>query len=272
MALHPHADGASLHLPRILCLHGGGTNSRIFRMQCRSFNHVLGRQFRFVFAEAPFPSRPGPDVTAVYAKFGPFRTWTRPTKDDEDQELCAAEATSMIRASIVTAIREDSDLGATGEVIGVLGFSQGARVAASLLHNQQLREERPSSDTTWDIPIFRFGVLIAGRGRLLWLTPDELMPVGFVAPLQLVSKPLQLLDDRESWENCSMQSKVRSSTIHVHGLSDAGLQFHRLLLEWCCLPAKSVVVEWQGGHNVPIKTKDVSRVGEEMLRLAELQV
>ncbi|KAM4067953.1 serine hydrolase (FSH1) domain-containing protein [Hirsutella rhossiliensis] len=178
MALGSEGSDSSLHFPRILCLHGGGTNARIFRMQCRAFKYHLGSEFRFVFA-APFPARPGPDVTAVYSNCGPFRGWLRPVDETEDQDFYAAEASMLIQNSINTATIADNHLGATGEVVGVLGF---ARIAASLLYNQQLRcqqldggsEMKTNSVMNW--PNFRFAVLLAGRGRLVWLMPDVPMP------------------------------------------------------------------------------------------------
>jgi hypothetical protein len=53
-------EEATLYLPRILCLHGGGTNAKIFRAQCRVLRAELGSKFRLCFAEAPFSSQPGP--------------------------------------------------------------------------------------------------------------------------------------------------------------------------------------------------------------------
>lgn len=53
-------DVGTLHLPRILCLHGGGTNAKIFHAQCRVLRAELKGIFRLCFAEAPFPSKPGP--------------------------------------------------------------------------------------------------------------------------------------------------------------------------------------------------------------------
>ncbi|KXJ86440.1 hypothetical protein Micbo1qcDRAFT_168476, partial [Microdochium bolleyi] len=77
--------------PRILCLHGGGTNARIFRAQCRALSRSLAPHFRLVYADAPFLSDdPGPDVLSVYAGCGPFKRWLRwkpeqpaPSSDEE---------------------------------------------------------------------------------------------------------------------------------------------------------------------------------------------
>src|SRR4051812_12020558 len=76
----PPPDPSTLHLPRILMLHGGGTNSRIFHMQCRSLDYHLKSPFRTVYVEAPLPSTAGPDVLTVYASCGPFKRWVVTTE------------------------------------------------------------------------------------------------------------------------------------------------------------------------------------------------
>ncbi|KAF4589048.1 citrinin biosynthesis oxidoreductase CtnB [Ophiocordyceps camponoti-floridani] len=262
MTLAYKDNDLTIHLPRILCLHGGGTNARIFRMQTRAFKHHIGQQFRFVFAQAPFPSKPGPDVTSVYSEYGPFRSWLRPYREGEDAEKCGAEASDLICESIANAIREDDELGATGDVVGVLGFSQGARMAASLLYNQQLGA---STIVRW--PKFRFAVLLAGRGKLVWLMPDLPRPEGVVDPIQPVgAMPVDM--DAPGWDDLKLRDKLQLPTVHVHGLTDDGLPFHRQLVLRYCLPGSSTVIEWQGEHRVPIKTKDVRPVVEQMVRLA----
>jgi hypothetical protein len=62
-------ENPELGLPRILCLHGGGTNARIFRAQCCALINQLRHEFRLVFAQAPFNSEAGPDVLSVYSEW-----------------------------------------------------------------------------------------------------------------------------------------------------------------------------------------------------------
>jgi predicted esterase len=124
-------DADTLHRPRILCLHGGGSNSRVFRFQCRALIAQLQPKFRFCFVDAPFLSSPGPDVVPTYQNYGPFRRWLRwhPDHPEVDHDT----ASRAILRSITVAMQEDDRSGATGEWIGLLGFSQGAKIAASLL-------------------------------------------------------------------------------------------------------------------------------------------
>ncbi|KAK0713574.1 serine hydrolase-domain-containing protein [Lasiosphaeria miniovina] len=230
---------STLYLPRILCLHGGGSNARIFRAQCRALRSQLTPTFRLVFADAPFFSDPGPDVESVYASWGPFRSWLTPQVPFEQQHGFDAE---RVDASIRDAIAQDDGLGAMGPVVGVLGFSQGARMAASLLFRQQMHGSQGL--TFGDARIeFRFAVLLAGRGPLLFPWPSP----GYV-------------DTREAL--------LHLPTVHVHGLGDVGIRMHRELLRRCCEKGTARLVEWEGGHRVPIKTRDVAAVVDEMLHAA----
>lgn len=231
----------SLDLPRILCLHGGGTNARIFRAQCRVIRVHLADSFRLVFADAPFPSQAGPDVTPVYGDWGPFRAWLpMPAMKELDVD--------KIDECIAAAMGADDRAGATGPWVGLLGFSQGARVAASLLLRQQRHNQ--SLPSSWaqkcggenSSPGYRFAVLLAGRGPLMDMGAegDNMRPE---------SDLLQL------------------PTIHVHGLRDPGIEMHRDLLR-CCLDSSARLVEWDGDHRVTITTKDVSAVVAEIQDLA----
>ncbi|CAI7653001.1 unnamed protein product [Penicillium glandicola] len=231
-----HADPA-LDLPRILCLHGGGTNAHIFRAQCRVIRAHLADSFRLVFADGPFYFQAGPDVTPVYSDWGPFRAWLpRPGIKELDVD--------RIDECIFAAMAADDQAGATGEWVGLMGFSQGAGVAASLLLRQQRYNESLAS--TWGLgcsaknpsPGYRFAVLLAGRGPL--------MDMGSVGD--------------NTWSKSDL---LQLPTIHVHGLRDPGIEMHRDLLR-CCLESSTRLVEWDGNHRVPVTTKDVSAVVAEI--------
>lgn len=231
----------TLGLPRILCLHGGGTNARIFRAQCRMIRLHLAGSFRLVFADASFPSQPGPDVTSVYGDWGPFRAWLPlPTME------CVVD---KIDESITSTMRADNQAGASGPWVGLLGFSQGARVAASLLmrqqrHNQNMSSSQGQNSCASEISSlgYRFAVLIAGSGPLI----DMCVGCDNTRPK---SDLLQL------------------PTIHVHGLRDPGIEMHRDLLH-CCLSSTVRLVEWDGDHRVPLTTTDVSKVVAEIYDVA----
>lgn len=240
---------STLHLPRIICLHGGGTNARIFYAQCRVLRLQLAAHFRLVFVDAPFMSGvPGPDVASVYADWGPFRSWIR---IDAARETLVGEAAAQklpeytaVEQAIQSAMREDDKLGATGPWAGLLGFSQGAKLAGALLLRQQRRTATVSGvndqSESQGLPNYRFAVLMAGRGPPLFL--DTPKASGF---------PI-----------------LHYPTIHVHGTRDQGITFHRELLQLYCVNESATLVEWDGNHRVPIKTKDVAAVVAAILKVA----
>ncbi|KAI5361720.1 Putative serine hydrolase FSH, alpha/Beta hydrolase [Septoria linicola] len=246
--------------PRILCLHGGGVNSEVFRLQCRSLIKHMGTDFRFVFADGPWFCDPGPGIVPVYQDYGPFRRWLRwlpdqPCLDDE-------AATEEIFYELERCKCEDDQRGATGEWVGLLGFSQGAKLAASLLYDQQIRREKFGHDTTAagsaSTTNYRFAVLLAGRNPLVSFGEYSRSPA--LVPAGGLSEGFEY--DRQS------PHILRLPTLHVHGLGDAGLHLHRRLREQYCDPDTSEVVEWDGDHRVPIKWKDVQPIKEWVDKIA----
>lgn len=249
---------STLHHPRILCLHGGGTNARIFRMQCRVLERNLRSHFRFVYADAPFTACPGPDVTSAYKEYGPFKAWLRVHPDDPVQDV--HDIVDNIGESLSNAQDADDRLGATGEWVAILGFSQGAKLAASILANQQELERRGQMHAAR--PDFRFAVLLAGRGPLVWLHPELSMPLSLVDAAQCTTEVPEVFVD-------PMRDRLRIPTIHVHGLDDPNILLHRRLLRQYCDPRAVAVVEWEGSHRVPIKARDVQPVVQQIILAAE---
>ena len=168
-----------------------------------------------------------------------------------------------IEAAIEAAMAEDDRKGATGEWVGVLGFSQGATVAGSLLLRQQGRADsrRKGSGRLAGVR-FRFGILIAGSAPLVSLEPERgFRPrLGDAAQLSRTSVP--------PWEGRRGEHVLRLPTMHIHGTRDPGLERHRQLLEQYCEEGSTRLVEWDGHHKVPIKKTDVAAVVEQVLHVA----
>ncbi|MCJ1460145.1 hypothetical protein MMC28_010524 [Mycoblastus sanguinarius] len=248
-------SNSTLSLPRLLCLHGGGTNARIFHCQTRALRAQLNPYFRLCFADAPFVCQSaGPDITTVYETFKPFRRWLRWLT--VHPEIETKTAVKEVEAAIEAAITEDNAKGATGEWVGILGFSQGAKVAGSLLLRQQGRADRGERSRVR----FKFAVLMAGSGPLVSLEPDSgvLPGLGDAAQIKGVTP----------WEGMNGEHILRLPTIHVHGIGDPGLELHRQLLEQYCEQGSARLVEWDGNHRVPIKKNDVAAVVEQILDVA----
>ncbi|EUC33004.1 hypothetical protein COCCADRAFT_37122 [Bipolaris zeicola 26-R-13] len=256
--------------PRILCLHGGGVNAAIFEAQARCLIRHLQHSFRLVWVDAPFFCDPHPDVVDVYSSYAPFRRWLRwlPSHPELDEETCIEEIGYAMR----TAMQNDDAAGGTGEWVGLMGFSQGAKLSASLLLEQQARENEakkrgPAAPITPGLTGFpdikwRFGVLLAGRAPLSNLNPRLLTSKTLVSAGKI----------SEGFEFCKEvdeEATLRVPTLHVHGLADPGLELHRKLLNEYCEKGTATLVEWPGAHRVPIKSVDVDPVVAAIYDLAE---
>lgn len=237
----------SLHKPRILCLHGGGSNSRIFQISARVLQAKLADHARFVYADAPFFASSGPLTTGAFRHWGPFRAWLPPAlgvgpgkgqgvesidEDPEDVELVVEKIDQSLR----TAMEEDDRVGGTGPWVGLLGFSQGAKIAASLILRQQYEHDhgQPAS-----LPAFRFAVLIAGPAPFVSLLPSP----SYAIPRQK-----------------SITSMVRVPTVHVYGTHDSVLLSQDEWLYYGCSADSRKLFTWDGDHFVPTKTSDVAAV------------
>ncbi|KAF7563960.1 hypothetical protein G7046_g89 [Stylonectria norvegica] len=252
-----HSNGqATLHLPRILCLHGGGVNADVFRVQCRAIIARLKEAFRLVFVNGPFLSAPHPSIVSVYGDHGPFRRWLRwqPDHPEIDGESAAEE----IWYQCQEAMRADPG---TGDWVGILGFSQGAKIAAGLLWTQQKVAERFGENESQTH--FKFGVMMAGRGPLLMFDSRLDRP-------RHVGDAGQLSSEFADWpEKNNGEHVLAIPTLHVHGLRDPGLEEHRRLMETYCEAGSTRLVEWDGAHRLPIKMHDVEAVVTQILELAE---
>lgn len=261
-------DLQTLQLPRILCLHGGGTNAAVFRIQCRVLESMLRSQFRLCYAEAPFLSAPHPAIVSVYHDMGPFKSWLRMNPKDENNALNshdhadvlreANETARRIRDSLSSAMEADDSCGATGDWIGVFGFSQGAEMAGSVLLSQQLQ---PQGLKGW--PLFRLGVLITGREPLVWLVDGVQVPLGLVHAAESIFVTFQDVPPVPT------QNLLQAPNLHVHGLADPGLEMHRQMFHMACSPESGRVLEWEGDHRIPIKTTDATSLTEAISLLRD---
>ncbi|KAK4960413.1 hypothetical protein LTR10_003308 [Elasticomyces elasticus] len=232
----------TLHLPRVLAFHGGGTNPQIFKLQCRALTKALQTSFRFVYVRAPYSSQPGPDVRTHFADKAPFLAWLRWSYKDGAKMPMPGEAVDAIHRNIKAAMDLDDARGATGEwqyCLRVLG-----------------REASPH------LPCFGFAVLIAGRSPLIWLDAESKVPRGLIDAGTLsraVPTDLELVPRDE---------RLVMPTLHVHGLKDPGLKLHLEMLDGCCDEGSVDVMEWEGAHQVPIKSVDVAALAQAILSLA----
>lgn len=200
------------------------------------------------------------DVVSVYSTFGPFHRWLR--SEPEHPNIDPKAATDMIQKSLYDAMKEDDHRGGFGEWAGLLGFSQGAKICASLLLQQQVGSELGIDQTQ---TTYRFAILLAGRGPLISLDPQMVMNEALVDASEIGSLRVPAGGFVGNQEHV-----LRLPTVHVHGMRDPGLKLHRQLLEHYCEMESVRLVEWDGSHRVPIKSKDVAAVVKQILDVAQM--
>ena len=250
-----------LHLPRILCLHGGGANAEAFRLQTRGLFRLLGDKFRFVFPDAPYLSPPGPGIVPTYANLQPFRRWLRWKTDQPDpgpEVIC-----HDIDRVIDQAMAHDDASGATGDWVVLMGFSQGAKICASLLLRYQLRAEKLETQPAESK--FKFAILLAGRAPLVNLDMDLIDSFALADANEITTGSFSLVTGAFL---TGSDHVLHIPTLHVHGRKDPGLADHRRLLADYCKPGTTRLVEWDGDHRVVLQAADVTAVVDEVLALA----
>lgn len=287
-------------LPRLLCLHGGGVTAEIFYIQLRALRAALAPYFRCVFADGPFFCAPGPGMIPVYAGMGPYRRWLR-WLENEHNEIGDEEAVEEVEFKIRECMEEDDRRGGKGEWVGLVGFSQGAKVAASLLYESQLRlqkrrreegkddiisakktdgyangmyggfeDEEEQTVTPMglsDMPTglgggkWKFAVILAGRAPLIKLSALSEGSTTMVGA-GVVSEGGLEFDISKNTDRLILPS------VHVHGLQDPGLHLHRRLRDGYTDGDAVETVSWDGGHRAPLKKDDTKKVADATLRAA----
>lgn len=218
-------------LPCLLCLHGGGTSAYIFSIQTRRLQKALADRFRFVFVDGPFECPAGPGVIPFFEGMDPYRRWIDADGDDKGK----------VRPLLRKAMAEDG-----GNFVGILGFSQGARLALGLLHEKQ--EKHPEAFNE-----FGFGVFICGTYP----------PLGLASTLFPIT-PTALFEGQD-WEE-KHDRILRIPTIHVMGEKDPFLWKSKLLVQ-CSEPSSASVMEFNTGHQLPVRPMDTQRLADRIVRL-----
>ncbi|KAJ5714329.1 uncharacterized protein N7483_011510 [Penicillium malachiteum] len=229
---------------RILSLHGMGTNARIFAAQTAQFRSLLARNYEFVFVDGMIECDPAPEVSNSFE--GPYLSWYHSP---------STAAVAVAHEAVYKAIDEQ------GPFDAVLGFSQGAAVAASLLVHAQIMDQKPpfqaaifiGSPLPFSLSVnygidtrTYFGIAASSPSR-----PGALMQI----PDYLVTDPAYLKGDKGNKEvfyqmfHATVDPyRIGIPTAHVYGLQD---QWYRHSMDVVQLCDRVTVVEHGDGHGVP---------------------
>ncbi|KAL8793460.1 MAG: hypothetical protein Q9195_003943 [Heterodermia aff. obscurata] len=230
MSTHSNPRAPPPRLPRLLCLHGGGTSAMIFKIQTMRLAHCLRPHFHLVYVNAPFPCGPGMGVLPVFESAGPYYRWT-PVNPGDD--------VARVRTAIRKAMIEEGD---GMPFVGVMGFSQGAMLAAGILMEQC----RTGAGLAGEDVKFKFGV---------FLVP------GF-PPLGVDSRYTGLGDKYEYGKgeaDSRYHGAIEIPSVHMHGLRDPVVERSRALAK--CFPdpddaggkgIPKTILEFDTEHHLPL--------------------
>jgi len=214
------------NLPAILCLHGSGVNQLIFKMQTSRLRNVLSKNFDFVFLDGPVEAPAGAGILPTFEGAEPFYRWKKTgdeiMEDDMDQET---------RTYLQKAIAKRDDW------VGVLGFSQGGRVAAGLLREQ---EEATKEDMFEDGLGFKFGVF--------FMTPA--LPMTELAHRDV--KDLEV---------------IKTPSLHVVGMQDSWYDSSKSMYADYFFDKTAKLIELDIGHRLPTSDAETRNIANEILRM-----
>lgn len=229
------SNGSEGPLPVILCLHGGGSTSTVFKIQCRRLIWTLGTQFKFVFVDAPHEGEPGFGMLPVFESCAPFYRWvTRKWKLGEGPtEPTPEEETRLIDKALDGAVEKEAGPQGWRNVVGVIGFSQGARLVGGLLLRQKLwQKEHPAEDNCkWH---FKFGLFVGGPYPPIAMSEEA------------DQKQYELLKEIPTVHAWGREDHVRSGCEEMREACDSDVCFE---------------MQFEGGHHMPLKdveAKDLS--------------
>jgi hypothetical protein len=141
-------------------------------------------------------------------------------------------------------MHQDNERGGTVKWVALLGFSQGTKIAASLLYRQRLREEAKENHHVRSD--FRFGVLFAGRAPLVSLDFASNFTSAMPSAAEITGSPDRKKRDYDG------SHVLRILPVNVHGSRDKGLHLHQHLFEDFCDPVSRRLVMQDGAHHLPL--------------------
>ncbi|KAI9660963.1 MAG: hypothetical protein M1821_009290 [Bathelium mastoideum] len=264
---------------RFLCLHGKGTSALILEAQTAGFRALLPEhyEYRFYDGEEDFDSYPA--ISNVFP--GPYFCYY---KDNSMRSVKAAH-------EYIGEIIEDE-----GPFDAVIGFSQGAALAASVILYHQI--EHPLA-----LPLFRFAVFICGdlpftRSPEHGLDVTEQYIKDGVMHGDVVNEPEQIVEMKRSAPGRSSlelntdsgytsdeegasartvrrfvpevdKERIQIPTAHIYGAEDVDLKKSLALIEMCDEGLREKYMH-QGGHFIP-RAEDVHQKIAEVVQAAAVK-
>lgn len=216
--------------PAILCLHGGGSSGMIFNVQAARIQRCLRDYFTFVFIDAPHECPAGPGILPVFEGCHPFFTWIEPGRTPS-QDNAWTNAEAAVRQKFLEQVNK------TGQgFVGVMGFSQGTRLATRLLQkqHQRVKEGRTSSGE----PEFKFAILNNGS---------------YGPGVEVKEGDADVL--------------LSTPCVHALGKKDQFYDNGKKLFELCYEKDSATLLEFDNDHRLPVSLEDTEYLSSQILRL-----
>ncbi|KAK6072393.1 hypothetical protein SCUP234_09186 [Seiridium cupressi] len=232
---------------RFLCLHGMGTNSAVFEAQLAPIVANLDTSHEFVFIDGLTECDAAEGVKEIFP--GPFYCYYRQPTLDQLQEAFDL---------IYDVVDEE------GPFDGIIGFSQGAALASSLLLDHQKNNPRGQ-------PLFRVAVFLCGSLPFdldSIDSPEDYQAVispetGLVRIQDVITSAFVESSKTSGFVNGSYpgdsflrrhhakktKTRINVPTVHIVGEDDPYLPQGRALVDLCV--GEKVVVTHDLGHMLP---------------------
>lgn len=219
----------------LLCFHGTGSKGAIFNVQMARICFLLRNEFEFIFFDAPMECAAGPGVLPMFAGHEPYYCWFSGAGTTIDDSM------ETINAAVKDAVDkwQANKINPEAEIVGGIGFSEGALALAMLLWQQQ------QGLVSW-LPQLQFAVMSC------CFFPNE-------ASLWLNAK---------AKEDGRSKAHIDVPTLHIHGNRDFCVGRARKLVRNHYQPGFATVVQAETGHHLPTRKEEVAEVVKHILRLS----
>ncbi|KAK5996869.1 Esterase alnB [Cladobotryum mycophilum] len=267
---------------RVLALHGVGSSGTILRDQLTPLVRALDPNYEFVYLDGAIETQRGPGMAPYYP--GPFYSYT----------------TGYSPKEIRDALDDlDDFIQENGPFDGIIGFSQGASMAAAYLLDlyARLPDERPpfgfavflslvaafSPDDMQCLPIAER--LVSSDYAAVKAFPDEIptqLPladgifVGYLATTFRAARKIgavlpeydiDFFKDRETKKVPRVmhpfltEDRIKIPTVHVTGKTDLPAMIEQSqVVSALCDQSITLIQQHEGGHAAPAKKADVDRL------------
>ncbi|KAJ5752590.1 hypothetical protein N7520_009507 [Penicillium odoratum] len=212
---------------RFLCLHGKGTNSRIFKQQTAALRYELGESHSYDFVDGPHVWEMNPDLDEFV--MGEENTFA--ICDPASPSSCL-EAMENIERYIA----------AEGPFDGIMTFSQGTSIALGWLIKRQLEAK---GGKPWKLP-FKIGVFFSNP----WGVYDgQALEQGQIAYMY----------------SPTFEGLLDFPTAHIWGSADKDQAMAEMLSNSCVAEKRSVCVHTRG-HEIPADINTVISMAKTINR------